>query len=117
LTEAVGAPGALIASVLVVVAWLVTGPLFNFSDTWQLVISTVSSVVTFCMVFVIQASQNRDSRAIQLKLDEIIRSSEARNELINLETQPEERLEEAAEELLRAAGTTDDPGSPNGEHR
>jgi low affinity Fe/Cu permease len=99
-----------------VVLWLVTGPLFHFSDTWQLVISTVSSVVTFCMVFIIQASQNRDSRAIQLKLDEIIRSSkEARNELINLETQPEERLEQAAEDLLQAAAATSDMGPPNGD--
>jgi low affinity Fe/Cu permease len=100
------------------VAWIVTGPLFHFSDTWQLVISTISSVVTFCMVFVIQASQNRDSRAIQLKLDEIIRSTGgARNELINLETQPEERLEQTAEELLRAAGVSGESEPPNGEDR
>lgn len=78
LTQALGSLWALIASVLVVVIWALTGPVFQFSDTWQLVINTGTTVVTFWMVFVIQNSQNRDAKAIHLKLDEVIRSIEGR---------------------------------------
>lgn len=103
-----------------VIVWAITGPVFHFSDTWQLVMNTVSSIITFCMVFVIQNSQNRDSRAIQLKLDEIIRATaEARNDLINLELAPEERLNETAEELTRVASgevPSSEPEAPEPEH-
>ena len=74
-----GRPSAFALAVLVVVVRGVTGPLFNYSDTWQLVINTGTTIVTFLMVFLIQNSQNRDSAAIQVKLDEIIRAGEARN--------------------------------------
>jgi low affinity Fe/Cu permease len=78
----------------IIVAWAVTGPLFNFSDTWQLVINTGTTIVTFLMVFLIQNSQNRDAAAIQVKLDELIRVSKAQNSFIGLEHLTEEELEE-----------------------
>jgi low affinity Fe/Cu permease len=68
-----------------VAGWLLTGPIFHFSDTWQLVMNTISSIVTFLMVFLIQNAQNRDSVALQLKLDELIRVTEARNKLVGIE--------------------------------
>ena len=78
----------------IIVTWAVTGPLFNFSDTWQLVINTGTTIVTFLMVFLIQNSQNRDAAAIQVKLDELIRVSKAQNSFIGLEHLTEEELEE-----------------------
>ena len=81
-----GSVWALVLSVLVVVVWALTGPLFGFSDTWQLAINTATTVVTFWMVFVIQNSQNRASKAVQLKLDEVIRALDgAENKFIRLE--------------------------------
>jgi low affinity Fe/Cu permease len=86
-----GRPWAFGVATLFVVGWLVSGPLFHFSDTWQLVMNTISSIVTFLMVFLIQNAQNRDSSALQLKLDELIRTTEGRNSLVGIEqlSQPE----------------------------
>ncbi|HEX8026663.1 MAG TPA: low affinity iron permease family protein, partial [Candidatus Limnocylindrales bacterium] len=104
LTDALGSFWALIASVLLVVVWALTGPIFNFSDTWQLFINTTTTVVTFWMVFVIQNSANRDAKAIHLKLDELLRvHNAARNELITLEHAPEEVLAKTAEGLAAIA--------------
>src|ERR1700721_3955757 len=89
----------LIATILVVV-WAITGPIFHYSDTWQLVINTGTTIVTFLMVFVIQNTQNRDGAAIQAKLDELLRVSKARNSLIGIETLTQEEIEE-----IRAAGS------------
>jgi low affinity Fe/Cu permease len=86
-----------IAALLIVVAWLGTGPLFHYSDTWQLVINTATSVLTFMMVFVIQNTQNRDGAAIQAKLDELIRTSEAQNKFIGIEQLTGEEIAEYRE--------------------
>lgn len=86
-----GRPSAFAVAILFVAGWLISGLLFHFSDTWQLVMNTVSSIVTFVMVFLIQNTQNRDSSALQLKLDELIRTTEGRNSLMGIErlSQPE----------------------------
>jgi len=89
-----GRPFVFALAALVVVVWAVTGPLFKYSDTWQLVINTGTTIITFLMVFLIQNSQNRDSAAIQVKLDELIRSSEAHNRFVGIEHLTEEEIEE-----------------------
>jgi len=92
----VGAPSTFGLAVAIVVIWAVTGPLFGFSDTWQLVINTGTTIVTFLMVFLIQRTQTRDTQALHLKLDELIRVNRAaRNSLLNLEEMSEEEIEEA----------------------
>jgi low affinity Fe/Cu permease len=91
---AAGRPVAFVTAVAVIVAWAVTGPLFGFSDTWQLVINTGTTIVTFLMVFLIQHTQNREGAAVQLKLDELIRAMEgAHNALLDLEELDQEDLE------------------------
>ena len=105
--RATGHPLAFAIAGLVIVAWIVTGPLFGFSDTWQLVINTGTTIVTFLMVFLIQNTQNRDSAALQLKLDELIRSLDgAHNALLDLEELPVDELEQFRaryEDLARKA--------------
>jgi len=89
-----GSPWAFLVAVLVILVWAVSGPLFGFSDTWQLVINTGTTIVTFLMVFLIQNTQNRDAKAIHLKLDELLRAQhEARTSLAALEDMPDEELE------------------------
>ena len=89
-----GHPTAFFLAVLVILIWVGTGPMFRFSDTWQLVINTATTIVTFLMVFLIQNTQNRDSEAMQLKLDELIRAIEgAHNSLLDLEELTEEELD------------------------
>ncbi|MDQ3927986.1 MAG: low affinity iron permease family protein [Chloroflexota bacterium] len=105
--RATGHPWSFVIALLTVFVWLVTGPLFGFSDTWQLVINTGTTIVTFLMVFLIQNTQNRDSIAMQLKLDELIRvMSGAHNALLDLEELTEEELASVRnkyEELARRA--------------
>ena len=103
----VGAPWAFALALAVVAVWALTGPIFGFSDTWQLVINTGTTVITFLMVFVIQNTQNRESQVIQLKLDELIRAVEqARNELVDMEDLSDEelhRLQRQFESLRKSA--------------
>jgi low affinity Fe/Cu permease len=99
--HATGRPLTFFLAVAIIVAWAATGPLFDFSDTWQLVINTGTTIVTFLMVFLIQCTQNRDGEAIQVKLDEIIRAiGHARNELLDLEELEERDLDDLKETFL-----------------
>ncbi|HEX4133724.1 MAG TPA: low affinity iron permease family protein [Bryobacteraceae bacterium] len=100
IADHVGSPGAFAAGLLVVIVWAITGPIYHYSDTWQLVINTGTSVVTFLMVFLIQNTQNRDAQAMQLKLNELIRAvSTARNMMVDLENCSEEEIKEISEEF------------------
>jgi low affinity Fe/Cu permease len=105
-SQHLGTPWAFCTALFVIVAWLVSGPLFGFSDAWQLVINTGTTIVTFLMVFLVQATQNRDARAIHLKLDELIRTSRARNLFADLEDATDEELDELQREFqhLRKRG-------------
>ena len=97
-----GSPWAFLAAVGLVVLWGVTGPYYRYSDTWQLVANTVTNVVTFLMVFLIQSAQNRDSRAMNLKLDELIRAmKEAHDELIDIENVSDKELDALAHRYER----------------
>jgi low affinity Fe/Cu permease len=96
-----GSPWAFLVALLIVIIWGITGPIFKFSDTWQLVINTGTTIVTFLTVFLIQNTQNRDSQALHLKLDEIIRSIEgARNNLIDLEDCTDEEIKQFQNEFM-----------------
>lgn len=100
ITVALGSFAALAGSVLLVVVWALTGPVFGFSDTWQLFINTTTTVITFWMVFVIQNSANRSAKATQLKLDEVIRALQsARNEIIGLDKATESTMKAREEEF------------------
>lgn len=93
-SRAVGRPSAFAIAVIVILVWLITGPIFGFSDTWQLIINTGTTIVTFLMVFLIQNTQNRDTEAIHLKLDELIRSHKgAHNILLDMEEMSDEELD------------------------
>jgi low affinity Fe/Cu permease len=89
-----GRPITFIGALLIITAWAVTGPVFRFSDTWQLIINTGTTIITFLMVFVIQNTQNRDGAAIQTKLDELIRVSSARNALIGIESLTQDEIDQ-----------------------
>lgn len=116
-----GRPGTFLLALGVIAVWIVTGPIFGFSDTWQLVINTGTTIITFLMVFLIQNTQNRDTAAIQLKLDELIRATQgAHNALLDLEELDEKMLEafraryerlarEARERQARGLTDTDVP--------
>ena len=120
-SHGVGSPWAFICAVLVIVTWAAIGPLFHYSDTWQLVINTGTTIITFLMVFLIQNTQNRDSHALHLKLDELIRSnSTARNRLMGLErltdaelTELQAEFEELAKEKLAARESKPPPPPPS----
>ncbi len=100
-----GRPVTFAAAMGVILVWAISGPLFGFSDTWQLVINTSTTIVTFLMVFLIQNTQNRDTEAVQIKLDELIRVSEgAHNALLDLEELDEDQLDEIRKEYIQLAG-------------
>lgn len=99
-----GKPLTFITAVLIIIGWAILGPLFGYSDTWQLVINTGTTIITFLMVFLIQNTQNRDTEALQIKLDELIRSiKEARNDVLDLEEMDETQLNKIREEYLSLA--------------
>jgi low affinity Fe/Cu permease len=101
-SNAVGSAWAFIIAIVIIIAWGVTGPLFGFSDTWQLVINTGTTIVTFLMVFLIQNTQNRDAKVIHLKLDELIRvTKSARNHLVDLEDLSEDEIKKLELEFKR----------------
>ena len=117
--RATGHPAAFLAAVGVILVWAATGPVFGFDDTWQLVINTGTTIVTFLMVFLIQNTQNRDTEAIHVKLDELIRATKgARNALIDLEELEDEKLEAFREKyraLASAARKRDKDKAGSGE--
>lgn len=96
-----GSPWAFGIAVALIVLWAVTGPLFDWSDSWQMVVNTGTTIVTFLMVFLIQATQSQDTKAIHVKLDELIRVSEARNEIILSEDVSREELDRMREQLQK----------------
>jgi len=97
-----GTAWAFIGALIIIAVWGLTGPVFNFSDTWQLIINTGTTIVTFLMVFLIQNTQNRDAKAMHLKLDELIRAVKgARNRLVDLEKLSDEELKELEEQFTR----------------
>lgn len=97
-----GKPVAFFTAVIIIVVWAASGPIFNFSDTWQLFINTGTTIVTLLMVFLIQNTQNRDSRAIHLKLDELLKGIKgARDSFINLEEMPDEEIEKLHKEAQK----------------
>src|SRR5262245_8524618 len=97
-----GTPWAFLLACATIVIWAVTGPIFGYSDTWQLIINTGTTIITFLMVFLVQNTQNRDARALHLKLDELLRSSKpARNRLIDLENCTDEEIDELEKQFHR----------------
>lgn len=110
-TKVTGSVYAFITAILVIVIWAVTGPIFNYSDTWQLVINTGTTIITFLMVFIIQHSQNKDQIALQLKLDELINSSAGNNKLISVEDLSEEELAVMKKFYVRLSGSSDGDAS------
>ena len=107
-----GSAWAFAGAVLVILVWIFTGPTFHFSDTWQLIINTATTIITFLMVFLIQNTQNRDAKAVHLKLDEIIRALKgARNELVDLEGLSDEDLETLEKQFQRIRKTAERDGN------
>lgn len=107
-----GSAWAFILAIVIIVVWGLTGPTFHFSDTWQLIINTGTTIVTFLMVFVIQNTQNRDSKAVNLKLDEVIRAVKgARNQLINLEGLSDEDLKNLENQFKRVREKAEQDGN------
>lgn len=104
-TSALGSFQAMGLSVLLIATWLAAGPFFHFSDTWQLVINTTTTIITFIMVFVIQSTQNRDNLALQTKLDDVLRAlKDTNNELVGLEDLPESDLRDTQAKVREEAG-------------
>ena len=112
-SDKVGSPWAFALAVAVIIVWAVSGPIFRFSDTWQLVINTGTTILTFLMVFLIQNTQNRDAHAIHLKLDELIKAIDtARNELIDIEEDQDEVLTKLDSEYREDRRKPNQNGTP-----
>jgi low affinity Fe/Cu permease len=103
-SQVAGRSMTFILAIASIIVWLATGPLFDFSDTWQLVINTATTIVTFIMVFIIQNTQNRDTEAIQVKLDELIRvTKKAQNSLLDIEDLEEDEIDALKEKYIKIA--------------
>ena len=114
---ATGTPWAFLIAVSIIVEWGLTGPIFHFSDTWQLVINTGTTIVTFLMVFLIQHTQNRDAKALHIKLDELLRAvAEARNDIIDIEEEPDEEIEAERESYAELRKVAPPRGTPEVPH-
>jgi low affinity Fe/Cu permease len=110
-----GRDSVFMVAVGVIIGWAVTGPLFHYSDTWQLIINTGTTIVTFLMVFLIQNTQNRDAKAVHLKLDELIRAiGKARNNLLDLEELSDEELKKLEEDFKRLRDRAESPRNSRG---
>ncbi|RYU89938.1 low affinity iron permease family protein [Mucilaginibacter terrigena] len=108
-TVATGSSGAFITAITVIIIWIVTGPIFNYSDTWQLIINTGTTIVTFLMVFLIQKSQNKDSKAVHLKLNELLAShAGASNRMVNIEDLTEQELDHLYKFYIRLSKLAED---------
>jgi low affinity Fe/Cu permease len=107
-----GRPITFLLAAFIVIVWAITGPIFHYSDTWQLIINTGTTIITFLMVFLIQNTQNRDSAAVQAKLDELIRVSAARNALIGIEHLTQDEISDISEKCIARAKK-----APNGMQR
>lgn len=106
-SDFVGRSAAFILALIIIIIWALSGPLFNYSDTWQLIINTGTTIVTFLMIFLVQNTQNRDARAIHLKLDELIRSKKgARNDLLDIEEESDQRLQDLSDEFRELRNKT-----------
>ncbi len=103
-----GKPGTFVLAVILVLVWAVSGPFFNYSETWQLVINTSTTIITFLMVFVLQNSQNRDGKALQAKLDELILTSQAQNKFVGIEKLDEQELRAMSKTLAEKAECVED---------
>lgn len=112
ISNIVGSSWSFITAALLVVLWVISGPIFGFSDTWQLVINTGTTIVTFLMVFLIQNTQNREAKAVQLKLDELLRAVQgARTEMINLDMLSDKDLDTLREQFQQMGGVKKTSGS------
>ena len=108
ISELSGRPATIALAVGMVVVWSLSGPFFGFSETWQLVINTSTTIVTFLMVFVLQNSQNRDGKALQAKIDELILTSKAQNKFVGIEKLDEDEIREVSQALAEKAEALDD---------
>jgi low affinity Fe/Cu permease len=106
-------PGTFVVAVFLVLGWAISGPFFGFSETWQLIINTSTTIVTFFMVFVLQNSQNRDGKALQAKLDELILTSQAQNKFVGIERLDEESLRKMSRALAEKAECVQDAADRN----
>jgi low affinity Fe/Cu permease len=110
-SESVGSPAAFVIGLTLIVLWAATGSLFGYSDSWQLVVNTATTIITFLMVFLIQSTQNRDAKAIHLKLDELLRGVQgARTAMVALENSTDEELAQFQEEFDRLHARLNKPG-------
>lgn len=108
-TVATGSSAAFISATIVIIVWIVSGPIFHYSDTWQLVINTGTTIITFLMVFLIQKSQNKDSKAVHLKLNELLASHQgASNRMVNIEDLTEQELDQLAKFYVRLSKLAED---------